>query len=121
MKVKKPTNQPFATKLPEYYLYKDFHVGAELMLNNFVFKLYDADEYCYNFMEGHASMFPYSNAEIVFRKFRSMLDADKLAGFEQSLKSSDAHSSGLAGFNSFHSAIRRLFGLSFDSEMNSHF
>ena len=35
MKIKKPNQPPYSTKLPEYYSYKDLYVGAVLVLNNF--------------------------------------------------------------------------------------
>ncbi len=113
MKVKKPNQPPYSTKLPEYYSFKDLYVGAVLVLNNFYFKLYDADEYCYNFMEKNsASMFPFSNKSYVFNRLRSLMNADSLANMEMSFKKSDPHSSGLVGFAPFFSIIKNSLGKS---------
>lgn len=112
MKIKKPNQPPFSTKLPEYYTYKDLYVGAVLVLNNFYFKLYDADQYCYNFMEKNSnSMFPYSNGAAVFNKIKSMLNQEHITNMEINLKKSDPHSSGLIGFANFYSIIKAIFGM----------
>ena len=44
-------------KIKEYYNHNDFFVGAVLVLNSFYFQLFDADEYCYSFMEKNPSSF----------------------------------------------------------------
>jgi hypothetical protein len=117
MKIKKPNQPPYSTKLPEYYTYKDLYVGAVLVLNNFYFKLYDADEYCYNFMEKNSnSMFPYSNGSYVLNKIRSILNHDLITNMELSFKKIDLNTTGLVGFANFYSIIKANFGMFIKSE-----
>lgn len=106
-KVKKPGHPPYSTKLPDYYTHRDLFVGAVLNINNFLFKLYDADEYCYKFMEKKSDMFPYSNLHAAFSKFRACIDAGALDG---ALKRVDTFSTGLVNFSTFYSNVRHLVG-----------
>jgi hypothetical protein len=110
MKIKKPDHPPYSTQLPEYYSYKDLFVGAVLILNNFQFKLYDADEYCYKYMEKNSNMFPCSSIHSVLRRLQSILDGDKIAQLENSLMKGDTFNSGLTNFNQFFSAVRNVAG-----------
>jgi hypothetical protein len=112
MKIKKPNQPPYSTKLPEYYTYKDLYVGADLVLNNFYFKLYDADEYCYNFMEKNSnSMFPYSNKANVLNKIRYLLNQEQITNMDLSFKKNDSYATGQVGFANFYSVIRAFFGM----------
>jgi hypothetical protein len=110
MKVKKPNQPPYSTKLPEYYSYKDLHVGAVIVLNNFYFKLFDADEYCLKFMEKNSNMFEYSNVNSVFRKVQSMLQTDQINNLGNLLTQSDTFNAGYTGLSSFFGAIANVTG-----------
>ena len=110
MKIKKPNQPPYSTKLPEYYSYRDLYVGAVIVLNNFYFKLFDADEYCYKFMEKNSSMFEYSNTNSVLRKLQSMLQNEQINYLENVLKQNDTFNSGFVGLNAFFSAIGSVTG-----------
>ena len=53
-RVKKPNQPRFSTDHSQYYVAEDLYVGATVEFNNHPFILIDADEYAYNFMEGHS-------------------------------------------------------------------
>jgi hypothetical protein len=116
-KVKKPTNPPFSTKLPDYYTYRDFYVGAVLSINSFLFKLYDADEYCYKFMEKKVEMFPFSNLQGALAKFSRCAD---LASLDACLKRIDSFATGCVDFNSFFSNVRNLTGIYLEANFLEH-
>lgn len=109
-KVKKPNQPMYSTKLPEYYGYKDLFVGAVLNLHNFNFVLYDADEYCYKFMEQNPNMFPCSSISNALRRFRSLNQAELLAALEANFKKCDTFNSGVIGFNPFFVALKNVLG-----------
>lgn len=110
-KIKRPNQHPYSTKLPEYYSYKDLFVGAVLNINSFMFKLYDADDYCYKFMEKRSrDMFPYSNLEATFGKLRSIASRVDLGSVSDALRRVDALGTGLVDFPTFFSAIKRAVG-----------
>jgi hypothetical protein len=109
-KMKKPNQPPYSTQLPEYYSYKDLFVGAVINLNGFLFKLYDADEYCFRFMEANLNMFPFSNATSALRKIQSAVHPDQLSILDANLRRADNFNSGLLDFNSFYAAIKNSVG-----------
>ncbi|CAF0855388.1 unnamed protein product [Brachionus calyciflorus] len=109
-RVKKPGQPMYSTKLPEYYNYKDMFVGAVLQLNNFFFILYDADEYCYEFMEKNSNMFQYSNLNNVLRKFRSLNQTELIGNLESNFRKNDNFNSGVIGFTAFFSALKNVLG-----------
>jgi hypothetical protein len=105
-KVKKPNQPPYSTQLPEYYTFRDIHVGAVLVLNNFYFQLFDADEYCYNFMEKNNQMFPHSSLSQAVSRFNSVCPADAVSVFEQN----DRSGQGKLGFMAFYSGVKQIAG-----------
>jgi len=112
-KVKKPGQAPYSTKLPEYYTFRDLFVGAVLNLNNFSFKLYDADAYCFDFMEKNAQqMFPNSNKSYVVQKFRTIIGAspEMQSALDAELKKCDSFASGTLDFASFFAAVSHVVG-----------
>jgi hypothetical protein len=113
MKIKRPNQPQYSTKLPEYYNYKDLYVGAVLVINNFEFKLLDADEYCFAYMEKNSNSFPYSDVNNVRNQVRSIANAEACSLLNQYFKQSDHFDTGLVGFNSFVSAMKDVFGLYF--------
>lgn len=114
MKIKKPNQPPYSTKLPEYYSYRDLYVGAVIVLNNFYFKLFDADEYCFKFMEKNSQMFEYSNVNSVFRKVQSMLQTDQINYLGDLLRQSDTFNAGYTGLQSFYGAVASVTGKHFN-------
>lgn len=52
--MKKPNQEAFSTKISEYYMATDMHVGASVEINKHKFLLIDADEYAFLYMEQHA-------------------------------------------------------------------
>lgn len=109
-KVKKPNQPQYSTKLPEYYTYRDIYVGAVLVLNNFYFQLFDADEYCYKFMEQNSQMFPYSSSHNVISHLRSCVQAETIPALTNSLERFDGVGSGVITFHPFYSAVREVVG-----------
>lgn len=109
-KVKKPNQPQYSTKLPEYYTYKDIYVGSVLVLNNFYFQLFDADEYCYKFMEQNSQMFPYSSPNNVISHLRSIVQADTIPAITGSLERFDGAGSGVISFHPFYSAVKEVVG-----------
>ena len=53
-RIKKPGQERYRVELSEYYTARDLFVGARIDINNFMFELIDADEYCYRYMEKHS-------------------------------------------------------------------
>jgi hypothetical protein len=117
MKIKKPNQPPYSTKLPDYYNYSDFYVGAVLSLNSFLFELYDADEYCYNFMEKNVNIFPYSSLPNVKNKLKNIVQSNgsgsSLANLEAQFKQYDSSNSGLLDFNAFVNSIESITSIYF--------
>ena len=115
-KIKLPNQHPYSSKLPEYYSFKDLHVGAVLNINNFMFKLYDADDYCYKFMEKQSrDMFPYSNLDATFSKLRSLASQIDLNAVGDALRRIDSFATGLVDFPTFFSAVKRAVGKNADN------
>lgn len=52
-RVKKPGQTRYPVKSSEYWQAEDFYVGAEVEIEDFRFRLVDADEYAYRYMESH--------------------------------------------------------------------
>ena len=52
-RVKKPGQELFKSEKSEWFTVQDLYVGAQLLLNKQSFKLVDADEYAFNYMEQH--------------------------------------------------------------------
>lgn len=109
-KVKKPDQAPYSTQLPEYYTYKDIFVGAVIVLNNFHFQLFDADDYCYKFMEQNPVMFPRSASENVLHHLRSMITPEIVAALTANLQRCDGLGNGVLNFRAFYSAVKEIAG-----------
>lgn len=110
-KIKRPNQHPYSSKLPEYYSYKDLFVGNVLNINSFMFKLYDADEYCFKFMEKRSGdLFPYSNLDATFSKLRSIASHVDLGSVGDALRRIDSYGTGLVDFPTFFSAVKRAVG-----------
>ncbi|KAI9224143.1 hypothetical protein BC828DRAFT_374252 [Blastocladiella britannica] len=63
---------PGATKqAPKYYTARDFAVGGAVHINKHTFRLLDADEYVYKFMEANAEIFTAASPENVVQKLRA--------------------------------------------------
>ncbi|KAI9183565.1 hypothetical protein H9P43_004483 [Blastocladiella emersonii ATCC 22665] len=63
---------PGATKQsPKHYSARDFYVGGTVQINAHTFRLLDADEYVYNFMEANPAQYPVASADAVVNKLRS--------------------------------------------------
>lgn len=58
---------------PEAYTSKRFYIGAEICLNGFLFRLFDADEFTLNYMEKHTSEYPLANINIILNKIQKAL------------------------------------------------
>jgi hypothetical protein len=54
-RVKKPNQPRYPVEFSKYYTLCDLYVGAVLDINNFKFKIIDADEYAYTYLEKHAN------------------------------------------------------------------
>ena len=72
-KVMKPGQPVFRTHLPLYYAPADIYLGAQLVFNNFVFEIYDADEHTLTYMETHPAEFPYADIPSIFKRLRPLL------------------------------------------------
>lgn len=109
-KVKKPNQPMYSTQLPEYYSFRDIFVGAVLVLNQFHFQLFDADEYAYKFMEQNNHMFPRSNPSNVMNNLKSMITPEAAAAMKANLERADGMQSGVLNFRQFYSAIKGVAG-----------
>jgi len=102
-RVKKPNQEPYSTTLSEYYTSKDLFVGAQVVFNNYRFKLIDADEYALRYMENHPEEFPPSNIN------RIMADLVKSAGSLDDLWRNDPTSgTGTMNYEQFHATLKFL-------------
>ena len=104
--MKKPNQPPYSTQLPDYYTFKDIFVGSVLVLNNFYFQLFDADEYCYHFMEQNNTMFPNSSLAQAVARLNSVCSPEALTAFEQN----DRSGQGKLNFMSFYSTVKQTAG-----------
>ena len=85
-------------------------MGTVLVLNNFYFQLFDADEYCYKFMESNPAMFPNSSSSNALSHLRSLMSADTLPALSANLARGDTYNNGLISFNPFYSGVREIVG-----------
>jgi hypothetical protein len=85
-------------------------VGAVLILNNFYFQLFDADEYCYSFMEKNSQMFPYSNSSSVLAKLKSISNSETVSILHSNLMKNDTFQSGSVRFGGFYAALKDIAG-----------
>ncbi len=110
-KIKKPNQPRYPTDISEVYTYRDLFVGAVLNINNFQFHLYDADEYCYRFMENNPSLFPYSNTQSIKAKILNGLAAKNAHADEASqiFKPYDGQNTGNITFEAFYNLVKNTF------------
>lgn len=110
-KIKKPNQPTYSTRLPEYYTHRDLYVGAMLNVNAFLFKLYDADEYCYKYMEKRSNdLFPYSSLVSALGKLRMINKGDLAAALDDAWRRADSLAIGLVDFPTFFSVLKRAIG-----------
>ena len=109
--IKKPNQSRYPTTISEIYTYRDLFVGAVVSINSFQFHLYDADEYCYRFMENNPTLFPFSNAESIKSKILNAL-ANKNAHADEAaqiFKPYDGQNTGSIGFETFYNIVKNAF------------
>uniref|UniRef100_T1J708 EF-hand domain-containing family member C2 n=1 Tax=Strigamia maritima TaxID=126957 RepID=T1J708_STRMM len=72
LKIKKAIdpNPPAGEISSHYYNASDFYIGAAIKLNNFEFRITDADEYCLKHMEDHPEQFPQANITYIIKKIK---------------------------------------------------
>ena len=104
-RIKKPNQPRYPTNLSEIYTYKDLFVGAVVNLNSFQFHLYDADEYCFKFMEQNTSMFQFSNVQLIKNKLITLL-SNSPNEIQQSFKQYDPENKGNISFEQFFRVIK---------------
>ncbi|XP_012693028.1 EF-hand domain-containing family member C2 isoform X2 [Clupea harengus] len=76
-RVKKPGQELFKSEKSEWFTVQDLYVGAQLLLNKQSFKLVDADEYAFNYMEQHVEEFPRANMGTILSKIKSISEDKK--------------------------------------------
>lgn len=72
-RIKKPNQLPNQIK-PRYYHAKDLYVGASVLFNRHIFKIVDADEYAFRYMEAHADEFPYACLDKIIAKIKPHME-----------------------------------------------
>lgn len=111
-KIKKPNQTRYPTQISEVYTYRDLYVGQVVCFNSYVFHLYDADEYCFRFMEQNPSMFPYSNIDSIRNKllnvFGQISQAELTKMFQSAVSANDQQDSIL--FDDFFRLVKANFG-----------
>ena len=109
-RIKKPNQPRYPSTISEVYTYKDLHVGAVVHFNNFQFHLYDADEYCFKFMEQNMSMFPYSNVDNLKHKLMDSLTSNSKSELINIFKNFDVEDKGQIDFNTFFGLVKNNLG-----------
>lgn len=107
--IKKPNQPRYPTNQSEVYTHKDLHVGAVVCFNSFQFYLYDADEYCYKFMENNPSMFPQSNIQNIKNRLFSQIASRNSNEVQAIFKQYDQQGRGHVAFETFYSLIKNHF------------
>ncbi|KAM9041104.1 LOW QUALITY PROTEIN: EF-hand domain-containing family member C2 [Megaptera novaeangliae] len=70
IRVKKPGQEVFKSKLSEYIKAEELYVGAKVNVNGYLFLLVSADVYTLNYMERNSDKLPMSNIELALQKIK---------------------------------------------------
>ncbi|KAM5197481.1 EF-hand domain-containing family member C2 isoform 2-T6 [Hipposideros larvatus] len=70
MRVKKHGQKVFKSEPSEYIKAQDLYIGAQVIVNGYIFLLLSADEYTLQFMEKNSDEFPLSKLELVLEKLK---------------------------------------------------
>ncbi|XP_041663505.1 EF-hand domain-containing family member C2 [Cheilinus undulatus] len=106
-RVKKPGQEQFKSEPSEYLKAQDLYVGATLCITNRNFKLLDADEYTFNYMERHTEEFPKANVGNIISKLRSIPE-EKQNEIRKFLSLSDPGNTGFIPFDLFRGLLAGL-------------
>ncbi|XP_060945021.1 EF-hand domain-containing family member C2 [Limanda limanda] len=114
VRVRKPGQELFTSDPPRYYEPQDLYVGASLFINNMNFRLLDADEYTFGYMEQNEQEFPQANVGTILSKLRS-LPEEKLSEMRKLLTLSDPGDSGFISYESLRGLLEKL-----DCDLSEH-
>ncbi|XP_054724946.1 EF-hand domain-containing family member C2-like [Uloborus diversus] len=87
-----------------YYQSWDLFVGSVIFVRGKSYKLTDADEYTYDYMERHCDQFPYSNIKAVLDSVRKWIP-DKFPDLKSRFEEKDSEKSGNITYEDFRNAI----------------
>ncbi|XP_053295200.1 EF-hand domain-containing family member C2 [Pleuronectes platessa] len=107
VRVKKPGQQLFTSEPPQFFEAQDLYVGASVCINNVTFRLLDADEYTFSYMEQRPLEFPQANVGNVLRKLGS-LPEEKLSEMRTSLTLRDPGDTGFISYESLSGLLVKL-------------
>jgi hypothetical protein len=109
-KIKKPNQPRHPTSVSEVFTHRDLYVGAVVNFNSFVFHLYDADEYCYEFMENNTNLFPLSDLNETMNRLKRIVASKESSAIQAIFKQHDRENREYIGFETFFSAIKNHLG-----------
>ncbi|CAI9736981.1 EF-hand domain-containing family member C2-like [Octopus vulgaris] len=69
-RVKLPNQQKFNIEPTKYYCANDFNIGAVVQLNHYVYRIVDADENTFKYMENHPEEFPKADIRKIVHKLK---------------------------------------------------
>ncbi|XP_062258095.1 EF-hand domain-containing family member C2 [Platichthys flesus] len=107
VRVRKPGQQLFTSEPPQFFEAQDLYVGASVCINNVTFRLLDADEYTFSYMEQRPLEFPQANVGNVLSKLGS-LPEEKLSEMRRSLTLSDPGDTGFISYQSLSGLLMKL-------------
>ncbi|XP_034429183.1 EF-hand domain-containing family member C2 [Hippoglossus hippoglossus] len=114
VRVKKPGQELFQSEPPQYFEAQDLYVGASVCINNQNFRLLDADEYTFSYMEQHPEEFPKANVGNILSKLRSYPE-EKLSEMRMLLTLGDPGNTGFVSYESLSGLLVKL-----DCDLSEH-
>jgi hypothetical protein len=86
-------------------------VGAVVNFNSFLFHLYDADEYCFAFMENNTNMFPLSDLNETMNRLKKIVASSNAGDVHNVFKQHDRENREFIGFETFFSVVKNHLGM----------
>ncbi len=85
-------------------------MGAVVNFNSFIFDLYDADEYCYEFMENNTKMFPLSDLNETMARLKKIVSSNEPNEIKNLFKQHDRDNNEQIGFETFFYIVKNQIG-----------
>lgn len=106
-RIRKPGQEIYKSEMSEYFKPQDLFVGAKVVFNCHNFKLVDADEYAFNYMEQHADEFPVADISKVLIKLRQAGEP-KSREIKQLFAACDSRNTNMIGYDQFRNLLARI-------------
>uniref|UniRef100_A0A8C0DX56 EF-hand domain-containing family member C2 n=1 Tax=Balaenoptera musculus TaxID=9771 RepID=A0A8C0DX56_BALMU len=106
IRVKKPGQEVFKSKLSEYIKAEELYVGAKVNVNGYLFLLVSADVYTLNYMERNSDKFPMSNIELALQKIKQ--EESKSRELKQVFTAADCMHTKMVDYNTFREIMMKV-------------